>query len=233
MADSRRNGVIGQTRDAETAVGGAVGPERQGSAGRSGRGYGGRRAQPAQRLRLRPLGDGRAQPRRRRDHLQRRAERVAAPSATESGWHDIVRGHPPEDRHRRSTTGRSCVRARGGSWSTSAGSSATTARWSGCSPAGRRCRRAPGRPAHLIMHIEDIDDRKTLEAELVYRAQHDRCPSWPTATSNNLLPPASLSDATRCRQSRPRTAFPDQGSTVGESRRHSSPADNRAVDQGG
>ena len=32
---------------------------------------------------------------------------------------------------------------------------------------------APGRPAHLIMHIEDIDDRKALEAELEYRALHD------------------------------------------------------------
>ncbi|HEY0812516.1 MAG TPA: diguanylate cyclase [Pseudonocardia sp.] len=32
---------------------------------------------------------------------------------------------------------------------------------------------AAGRPAHLIMHIEDIDDRKALEAELLHRALHD------------------------------------------------------------
>jgi PAS domain S-box-containing protein len=32
---------------------------------------------------------------------------------------------------------------------------------------------APGTPAHLIMHIEDIDDRKALEAELRHRALHD------------------------------------------------------------
>jgi diguanylate cyclase (GGDEF)-like protein/PAS domain S-box-containing protein len=30
-----------------------------------------------------------------------------------------------------------------------------------------------GRPAHLIMHIEDISNRKALEAELVHRALHD------------------------------------------------------------
>ena len=29
------------------------------------------------------------------------------------------------------------------------------------------------RPAHLIMHIEDVSDRKRLEAELSYRALHD------------------------------------------------------------
>jgi hypothetical protein len=29
------------------------------------------------------------------------------------------------------------------------------------------------RPAHLIMHIEDISNRKALEAELVHRALHD------------------------------------------------------------
>ena len=29
------------------------------------------------------------------------------------------------------------------------------------------------RPAHLIMHIEDISDRKRLEAELSHRALHD------------------------------------------------------------
>ncbi len=32
---------------------------------------------------------------------------------------------------------------------------------------------APGRPAHLIMNIENIDDRKELEAELLHRALHD------------------------------------------------------------
>ena len=31
----------------------------------------------------------------------------------------------------------------------------------------------PDDPAHLIMHIEDINDRKNLEAELVHRAHHD------------------------------------------------------------
>ena len=31
----------------------------------------------------------------------------------------------------------------------------------------------PDRPAHLIMHIEDITDRKALEAELTHRALHD------------------------------------------------------------
>lgn len=30
-----------------------------------------------------------------------------------------------------------------------------------------------GRPAHMIMHIEDVSDRKRLEAELSYRALHD------------------------------------------------------------
>lgn len=30
-----------------------------------------------------------------------------------------------------------------------------------------------GRPAHLIMHIENISDRKALEAELLHRALHD------------------------------------------------------------
>ena len=32
---------------------------------------------------------------------------------------------------------------------------------------------SPGHPAHLIMHIEDISDRKALEAELSHRALHD------------------------------------------------------------
>ena len=31
----------------------------------------------------------------------------------------------------------------------------------------------PDRPAHLIMHIEDVSDRKRLEAELSHRALHD------------------------------------------------------------
>ena len=31
----------------------------------------------------------------------------------------------------------------------------------------------PGHPAHLIMHIQDISDRKALEAELTHRALHD------------------------------------------------------------
>ena len=31
----------------------------------------------------------------------------------------------------------------------------------------------PGHPAHLIMHIEDVDDRKALEAALLHRATHD------------------------------------------------------------
>ena len=32
---------------------------------------------------------------------------------------------------------------------------------------------APGHPAHLIMHIQDISDRKALESELTHRALHD------------------------------------------------------------
>ncbi len=31
----------------------------------------------------------------------------------------------------------------------------------------------PGRPAHLIMHIQDIGERKALEAEIVHRSLHD------------------------------------------------------------
>jgi diguanylate cyclase (GGDEF)-like protein/PAS domain S-box-containing protein len=31
----------------------------------------------------------------------------------------------------------------------------------------------PDGPAHLIMQIEDVDDRKNLEAELIHRAHHD------------------------------------------------------------
>ena len=31
----------------------------------------------------------------------------------------------------------------------------------------------PGRPAHLIMHIQDVGERKALEAEIVHRSLHD------------------------------------------------------------
>lgn len=31
----------------------------------------------------------------------------------------------------------------------------------------------PGRPSHLIAHVEDISDRKALEAELLHQATHD------------------------------------------------------------
>ena len=31
----------------------------------------------------------------------------------------------------------------------------------------------PGRPAHVIMHIQDIGERKALEAEIVHRSLHD------------------------------------------------------------
>ena len=31
----------------------------------------------------------------------------------------------------------------------------------------------PGRPAHLIMHVQDIGERKALEAEIVHRSLHD------------------------------------------------------------
>jgi diguanylate cyclase (GGDEF)-like protein/PAS domain S-box-containing protein len=56
---------------------------------------------------------------------------------------------------------------------------------------------APGRPAHLIMHIEDIDERKALEAELVYRAQHDPL----TGLANRHLLKQRLDDAL-CEDSR-------------------------------
>ena len=36
-----------------------------------------------------------------------------------------------------------------------------------------RVAETPERPAHLIMHIEDVSDRKRLEAELNHRALHD------------------------------------------------------------
>ena len=32
---------------------------------------------------------------------------------------------------------------------------------------------APERPAHLVMHIQDISERKALEAEIVHRSLHD------------------------------------------------------------
>ena len=31
----------------------------------------------------------------------------------------------------------------------------------------------PGRPAHLIMHLQDVGERKALEAEIVHRSLHD------------------------------------------------------------
>jgi diguanylate cyclase (GGDEF)-like protein/PAS domain S-box-containing protein len=40
----------------------------------------------------------------------------------------------------------------------------------------------PGRPAHLIMHIEDITDRKRLESELSHRALHDPLTGLPNRT---------------------------------------------------
>lgn len=40
----------------------------------------------------------------------------------------------------------------------------------------------PGRPAHLIMHIEDITDRKRLENELSHRALHDPLTGLPNRT---------------------------------------------------
>ncbi len=41
---------------------------------------------------------------------------------------------------------------------------------------------APGHPAHLIMHIQDISDRKALEAELTHRALHDPLTGLPNRT---------------------------------------------------
>jgi len=43
-----------------------------------------------------------------------------------------------------------------------------------------RVAETPERSAHLIMHIEDVSDRKRLEAELNHRALHDPSPGWRT-----------------------------------------------------
>jgi len=58
---------------------------------------------------------------------------------------------------------------------------------------------APGRPAHLIMHVEDIDARKALEAELLHRAQHDPL----TGLANRSLLAQRIDDALMRRQVRP------------------------------
>ena len=50
---------------------------------------------------------------------------------------------------------------------------------------------APGRPAHLIMHVEDIDARKALEAELLHRAHHDPL----TGLANRSLLAQRIDDA--------------------------------------
>ncbi len=50
---------------------------------------------------------------------------------------------------------------------------------------------APDRPAHLIMHIEDVDDRKALEAELTHQALHDPLTGLP----NRALLTRQLNDA--------------------------------------
>jgi diguanylate cyclase (GGDEF)-like protein/PAS domain S-box-containing protein len=57
---------------------------------------------------------------------------------------------------------------------------------------------APGRPAHMIMHVEDIDGRKALEAELLHRAQHDPL----TGLANRSLLAQRIDDAL-IRQVRP------------------------------
>jgi diguanylate cyclase (GGDEF)-like protein/PAS domain S-box-containing protein len=57
---------------------------------------------------------------------------------------------------------------------------------------------APGRPAHLITHVEDIDARKALEAELLHRAQHDPL----TGLANRALLAQRIDDAL-IRQVRP------------------------------
>ena len=50
---------------------------------------------------------------------------------------------------------------------------------------------APGRPAHLIMHIEDIDNRKAMETELLHRAMHDPL----TALADRTLLSQRIDDA--------------------------------------
>src|SRR5437762_6639484 len=57
---------------------------------------------------------------------------------------------------------------------------------------------APGGPAHLIMHVEDIDARKAMEAELLHRAQHDPL----TGLANRALLAQRIDDAL-IRQVRP------------------------------
>ena len=57
---------------------------------------------------------------------------------------------------------------------------------------------APDRPAHLITHVEDIDARKALEAELLHRAQHDPL----TGLANRALLAQRIDDAL-IRQVRP------------------------------
>jgi diguanylate cyclase (GGDEF)-like protein/PAS domain S-box-containing protein len=57
---------------------------------------------------------------------------------------------------------------------------------------------APGRPAHLVTHVEDIDARKALEAELLHRAQHDPL----TGLANRALLAQRIDDAL-IRQVRP------------------------------
>jgi diguanylate cyclase (GGDEF)-like protein/PAS domain S-box-containing protein len=42
---------------------------------------------------------------------------------------------------------------------------------------------APGRPAHLIMHVQDVGERKALEAEIVHRSLHDPL----TGLANRIL----------------------------------------------
>jgi diguanylate cyclase (GGDEF)-like protein/PAS domain S-box-containing protein len=57
---------------------------------------------------------------------------------------------------------------------------------------------ASDRPAHLIMHAEDIDARKALEAELLHRAHHDPL----TGLANRSLLAQRIDDAL-VRQVRP------------------------------
>ena len=57
---------------------------------------------------------------------------------------------------------------------------------------------APDRPAHLITHVEDIDARKALEAELLHLAQHDPL----TGLANRALLAQRIDDAL-IRQVRP------------------------------
>ncbi len=45
-----------------------------------------------------------------------------------------------------------------------------------------RVEAAAGRPAHLVMHLEDIDGHKALQAELTHRALHDPLTGLPNRT---------------------------------------------------